>query len=275
MLALVERIKYMPQFLVIGAPYFIGKQIAGRNEVAEIIASGFVEKIGADYLEIQPDFATHTDPVIAVNISLAAIIADHPNHFPIVLSGDCVNSLGMVKGLRAQQEVGIIWYDAHGDFNTPETSPSGFLGGMPLATLVGQGNDHLREALSLEPLNEEMIIFTDGRDLDPEEGVNIRASNITIYEDVKQLMTAPMPAYPVYVHLDVDIVDPEFMPALGYPAENGPSPNDVADTLKLIGREAQVEGLLVSLWNGDQAADETPLQSTLTMVNALLDGLIS
>ncbi len=263
----------MPQYLVIGVPYFIGKQIPGRDEVAKILASGFVKKIGGDYLEIQPDFTAHADPVIAVNISLAAIIADHPNHFPIVLSGDCVSSLGMIKGLRAQEDVGIIWYDAHGDFNTPETSPSGFLGGMPLATLVGRGNDHLREALDLEPLSEEMVVFTDGRDLDPEEGVNMRASNITFYEDVKQLMTAPLPQYPIYVHLDVDVVDPAYMPALGYPAENGPSPNDVADTLRLIGRESQVKGLLISLWNGDQATDELPLQSTLTMIHALLDGL--
>ena len=103
----------MPDYIVIGVPYFIGEIIPGRDEVAQILATGFVEKIGASYLKVAPDFATYPDHVVAVNASLAQTIAQNPDHFPIVLSGDCVNSLGMVKGLSARQQPGIIWYDAH------------------------------------------------------------------------------------------------------------------------------------------------------------------
>lgn len=263
----------MSDYLVIGVPQFIGEIIDGRNEIDQIRQSGFIENIGATYIEVQPDYETYADRVLAVNISLAQIIAEHPHHFPIVLAGDCVSSLGMVKGLNSRSETGIIWYDAHGDFNTPETSPSGFLGGMPLAALVGSGNQHLLAALELNPLPENYVIFTDGRDLDPQEGENLRASEIALYEDVNDLLTALLPKHPVYIHLDVDILDPLHMPSLGYPAPNGPDPTTVAETLARIGQEAQVIGLLVSMWNGDKDANDLPLQSTLTMMNGLLANL--
>lgn len=262
----------MPEFVCIAVPQFIGQHVEGRTEVDDIKASGFIERIQAKWTTIHPYYDAYDEPVMAVNAALADAIDANQSYFPIVLAADCVSSLGMVKGLP-HEELGVVWYDAHGDFNTPETTPSGFLGGMPLAALVGRGNQHLLEGIGLQPIPESRVIISDVRDLDPEEGENLATSQITVYKNVNDLLTAPLPTYPVYVHLDVDIVDPEYMPALGYPAPNGPTPDEVGATLKRLAQSGKVVGLLVSLWNGDKATDDTPLQNTLKMIEAFLAGL--
>lgn len=263
----------MTEFVCIAVPYFLGNKLDSRTESDQIRASGFPEKINAQWLEISPDYMKHKEPVVAVNAAIAEAIAAHPERFPIVLASDCVSSLGIVKGLY-RPDLGIVWYDAHGDFNTPETTPSGFLGGMPLAILVGRGNQHLMQALDLRPLDENRIVITDVRDLDPEEGENLRASQITIYSNVNDLLNAPLPQHPVYIHLDVDVIDPQYMPdALGYPAQGGPSPAEVSATLKRLAREGQVVGLLVSLFSADGATAKRPLDATLQMIQAVVEGV--
>lgn len=264
----------MPKTICIGVPQFLGEPAPNRIEIQQIQEAGFIQSINAEYVEIEPHYDAFEHPVNAVNAALAQTIADHSDYFPVVLASDCVSSLGMVKGLAQRHaNVGLVWFDAHGDFNTPETSPSGFLGGMPLAALVGRGNQHLMTGINLNPIPENHVRFTDGRDLDPEEGKNLRASDITLYENVSDLLDASLPAHPVYVHLDVDIVDPQYMPALGYPAAGGPSPETVSIVLERLAAEASVVGLLVSLWNADKGDSDTCRDSTLQMMNALLRAL--
>ena len=83
---------------------------------------------------------------------------------PISVAGDCCSAIGMLAGLqRAGLDPVLIWFDAHGDFNTWETTPSGFLGGMPLAMLVGKGEQSLLSALELKPLSEDRVVLTDAR----------------------------------------------------------------------------------------------------------------
>jgi arginase len=260
--------------LVIGVPQFLGERLESRTEIQEILETGFLDKIGERYIEIEPDYDAYDDPVIATNAALASIIVDHADEFPVILASDCTSCLGAVKGLTAHHdELGVVWYDAHGDFNTPDTSPSGFLGGMPLAALVGRGNEHLLEGLELEPIPEDHVMITDVRDLDPVEGDNLQASNVIVYEDVADLLDAPLPDYPLYIHLDVDILDPQYMPALGYPADNGPTPEAVIETLARLARDGKIAGLLVSLWNADRANNDLPRDNTLRMVHGLLNNL--
>ncbi|MCK5313527.1 MAG: arginase family protein, partial [Anaerolineales bacterium] len=81
---------------------------------------------------------------------------------PVSIAGDCCTSIGVIAGLqRAGTDPTLIWFDAHGDFNTWKTTPSGFLGGMPLAMLVGRGEQTILEAVNLEPIPESQIILTD------------------------------------------------------------------------------------------------------------------
>ena len=89
---------------------------------------------------------------------------------PVSIAGDCCTTIGVLAGLqRAGLDPVLIWFDAHGDFNTWQTTPSGFLGGMPLAMLVGRGEQTMPMAVDLKPLAEDRVILTDARDLDPAE----------------------------------------------------------------------------------------------------------
>jgi arginase len=262
-------------YVFISVPHFIGKKNPARTETEEIKNSGFVEELRAAWVEIDPDFDAYDDPVVAVNVALAEALASNTDRFPIILAADCVSSIGAVKGLRAHHDdLAVIWYDAHGDFNTPETTPSNFLGGMPLAALVGRGNAHLLEGVGLQAVPESRIYVADVRDLDPEEGEMLRNSEIHILDSAADFLKLDLPEVPLYIHLDVDILDPEFMPGLGYPADNGATPPEVNSTLRRIGLDGNVAALLVSLYNAEIATDShRALTVTVEMMRALVNAM--
>jgi len=256
----------------IGAPYLLGAHLPGRTAVEAVRNSGITDEMGAIWVDIEPDFNESTDPIVAVNRALAHTIQHHAGRLPVIFTADCLNALGVLKGIE-QPDPAVIWYDAHGDFNTHDTTPSGFLGGMPLAMLVGRGRQYLMEGIGLKPIREKDVILTDARDLNPGEAVALRESAVTHLTDTTQLLTTPLPDKPIYIHLDADVVDPDDMPALSYPTQGGPSLTDVAATIQRIARESQVAAILFSLWNNERAADQRPLESTLALVRAFLKGL--
>lgn len=251
----------------IGVPYWIGEAQA-VSAVEAVRASGIADALGAAWVDVVPQFADDVPAVVAVNRALAEVIAAHPDHTPLIFAADCVSALGALKGLEARRP-SVIWYDAHGDFNTPETTPSNFLGGMPLAALVGRGNDWLMAGVGLSPMDERAILITDARDLDPEEGAMLAASALTHLPTVEALLTHPLPAGPVYVHFDTDVVNTDEMPAMNYPAAGGPSLATTLATLERLNREVTIAGVLFSLWGQHNPGADVALAATLRAVRAL------
>ena len=258
----------MTDYICIGVPYYLGESKAERTEVESIKQSGIADELKAEWVDIQPDFDAVDDPVVAINRAIADTIKANSDKVPVVFASDCTSCLGMVKGLESHQPA-ILWYDSHGDFNTPETSPSGFLGGMPLAAMVGRGNQHLMEGVELDLVSESDVIVTDVRNLDPEEGEMLRSSEVTIYEDVNDLLTATLPDKPIYVHFDTDVVDSAELPAMSYPEPGGPSIAESAKTLKHVIENNKVVGILFSLWNPTLAGADKTMAGTLELVRAL------
>ena len=205
---------------------------------------------------------------MAVNRALAQAIQAHADKTPVVFANDCTSCLGMMKGLEAKSPA-ILWYDSHGDFNTPETTPSGFLGGMPLAALVGRGNQHLMRGLDLAPVAETDVIISDVRNLDPEEGLMLRDSGVTIYETLAALDAAPLPDKPLYIHFDTDVVDCAEMPAMSYPEPDGPSLAESIASLKRSLNRGDTAGVLFSLWNDTLEGSAEAREATLQLVRAL------
>lgn len=98
---------------------------------------------------------------------------------PLVLSGDCPAGLAVTAVLqRRHPEIGVVWLDAHGDFNTPAITISGYLGGMPVAMLTGRAPELFAEPLGLRPVPEHNIVLAGGRDLDPAERNALAASQV-------------------------------------------------------------------------------------------------
>jgi arginase len=169
---------------------------------------------------------------------------------PVSIAGDCCTAIGMLAGLqRAGLNPVLIWFDAHGDFNTRETTPSGFLGGMPLAMLTGRGDQTLLKALGLKPIPDNRVVLTDARDLDPGEKELVDASGVTHLQNVRDLINHPLPDGPLYVHLDTDVVDPDEAPAMNYVAAGGPSAADLDLVFEHLSQSGKLAAVSVSTWN--------------------------
>jgi arginase len=190
---------------------------------------------------------------------------------PISIAGDCCTAIGMLAGLqRAGLDPILIWFDAHGDFNTWETTLSGFLGGMPLAMLVGRGEQTMLRALELKPLAEDRVVITDARDLDPGEKQLIEAANIICLPDVKSLLDLTLPDDPLYVHIDTDIVNPAEASAMNYPAAGGPSAEELQTVMKHLSRTDKIAAVSVSTWNPKMDADGQSRRLCMGLLDTLI-----
>jgi arginase len=157
------------------------------------------------------------------------------------------------------QKAGIgplfIWFDAHGDFNTWDTTPSGFLGGMPLAMIAGLGEQSMPNAVGLQAVEHEDIILTDGRDLDPGEMELVSGSGILHLTDPMILLEYDFPDKPIYVHFDTDILNPLDAPAMNYLVKGGPRAEELAKVFRHIAQTGQVTAISVSSWNPELDED--------------------
>ncbi|NIA24861.1 MAG: arginase family protein [Gammaproteobacteria bacterium] len=186
---------------------------------------------------------------------------------PCVYAGDCLATIGVLAGLqRRGVSPTVVWFDAHGDFHTWETTPSGFLGGMPLAMLVGRGERTIMAGAGATPIDEHQAILVDGRDLDPGEPVD---SSELLHVSVDELQGLLPEDAPLYVHIDVDVVDPTDMPAVNYPSPGGPSLEAVASSLRSIASTGRVVACSISSWNPALPEAETAAAATETLVDAL------
>jgi arginase len=163
---------------------------------------------------------------------------------PLLLSGDCPAGLAVSAGLqRRHPEIAVVWLDAHGDFNTPDITISGYLGGMPVAMLTGRAPELFADPLGLRPVPERNIVLADARDLDPAERDALAASlvrRIPATVDAFLAAVSELRDLPVYLHVDVDIMDSTEVPGLRFPAGPGPAPGDVENCLTAVTATANV-----------------------------------
>jgi arginase len=172
---------------------------------------------------------------------------------PVSIAGDCCAAIGAIAGLqRAGYRPWLLWVDAHGDFNTPETSPSGFVGGMPLAMLVGRGEQEILGRLRVRPLEEAAVVLCDARDLDPLERASLLASRVTHLSSLPRLEEFDFGSSPIHVHLDPDVIDPVEAPAMLYPATGGPSVAALEGALRRLAAQSRVISVSLTSWALDQ-----------------------
>lgn len=191
---------------------------------------------------------------------LAAFVADTlaAGERPVSVAGDCCSTIAVMAGLqRAGIEPTLIWIDAHGDFNTWETTPSGFLGGMPLAMIAGLGELTMPEAVGLRPYPAAKITLADGRDLDPGEADLLDRSDVVQVREFADLLTMDLPGGPLYVHFDSDVIDAEETPAHNYPVPGGPSSKMVGEVFSRLCGTGRIVAASMSAWNPDLDTDGT------------------
>jgi arginase len=172
---------------------------------------------------------------------------------PLVLGGDHSLAVGSVSGVsefyrRQSQRIGVVWIDAHSDINTPETSPSGNVHGMPLAALLGMGPEQLTNIYGYSPkIAPENTVLVGVRDIDPAESANIRRTGIgEVYtmRDIDErgmravmeeaLRAAGRGTAGYHVSLDMDWIDPEDAPGVGTPVRGGATYREAHLAMEII-----------------------------------------
>ena len=223
-------------------------------------------------------FVDELQAVLAVDAAVAELVADALAHgrLPLVLAGNCNVTLGVRSGLLARGARGAtVWLDAHGDFNTPETSASGYLDGMPLAMLTGRAFPETWERLGGHACDEALVVHAGGRDLDPAEADALSLSRIAMVSGAeigyRGLGEALAPALDelvkrmggaggrsarpqVQLHVDIDVLDPTLAPAVGFPSPGGLTVAELLAAVEMAGGRFDLRA--VSLTSFDPEAGD-------------------
>jgi arginase len=220
---------------VVSVPFFIGEPMPGFD-------------VPEPHSTLDPELPSGrpTERMAALYNQLATLVAKEAN--PVVYAGDCLSIMGVAGGLQRRGiDPTVLFFDAHGDFHTWETTPSSFLGGMPLAMLTGRGEQTILGGAGMRPIDDDRVWLIDGRDLDPGEDEAVATSGIHRVS-VEEITASPPPG-DLYVHVDVDVIDPIDMPGVNYPAPGGPSANAVAQAVAALHATGRVAALSFSSWN--------------------------
>ncbi len=225
---------------------------AGMEEGPAAVAAA-LGAVGASTVEL--DMGEPPEDALAGGLPAieAAVAEAGPN--PLVLLGECTLTPAVTAGLRAAHpDLVLVWVDAHGDLNTPETSPSGFLGGMPFAVLLGWCHDRLRRAAGLDPaLPEARAALVGARDLDLGEQAAIERSHLVVADDVAAALAGLPAGVPIHLHLDGDVLDPADAPGVDFPAPDGWSGAQLDAEMAALAATGRVVG--VSLCCGNPRRD--------------------
>lgn len=241
----------------VGVPYHLDQFIPGFDVGVPVDTEVRVDL---------PDTGTWQRMGILYN-QVARVISGH--RLPVlVVSGDCTTSLGVIAGLqRAGRDAGLVWVDAHGDFNTEATSPSGYLGGLPLALAVGIGTLTLPDELLLRPIPLSRAVLVGARDIDPDEEHLLEQAQIP--RRGLDLTATDLPQGDLHLHVDIDICDPDLVPDLLFPAVDGPALHDIVAAIGRIiatGRVVAVD--LAATWhhNGPSASTQRDVMKHIAAV---------
>jgi arginase len=203
----------------------------------------------------------------------------------LVLAGDDTAAIGVVSGLKqaagATAAIGVVWIDAHGDFNTPETSFSGILAGMPVAILAGLAGPLWRDAAGLTtPVETDHIVLAGTRELDEQEEALIRSTDVRIVPASElcdgddfalaiDRLTRRCPQ--LYLHVDLDVLDPRFVPSASTPSANGLSIEELITAMANVLETGKVAAVAISSLNpGAGARGERSVASAMKTIEGAL-----
>ena len=230
-----------------------GPDYLEEGGIRKLLEQGGAEVKATDIVKLTPDeekaYGSWNHLALAAG-DMAKIVADErrSGYLPIGFLANCNGLLGMLSGLQHSGptakplRVGMVFIDAHGDFNTPETTLSGMLGGMPVAIAAGQCLTRMRMKAGLEPaVPTRHIVEVCVRDTDPLEQElldrsdiqqltleDVRTRSANLHREMKRLSEL---TDVIYVHVDMDGLDPSEVPGVALPVPNGPSSQELAGAI--------------------------------------------
>ncbi len=255
---------------LIAVPYDLGRADVGSGcGPGAYLKAGAAEALRARGHEVdvvtvrrEAPFTDELQAVLDVDGALADAVeaALQGDSFPLVVAGNCNAALGVRAALQRGDaaDTALIWLDAHGDFNTPATTETGYLDGMPLAMLCGRAHrEHVARVLGLNALGEAAVLHAGGRELDREEEASLAASDVRVVQGRELRGRGPAKALapaldalaeeraamvdaardgppPAHLHVDIDVLDPTAAPGVTFPSPRGLSAGQLLEAIDLV-----------------------------------------
>lgn len=240
----------------------------GRGPL-HLVDGGLVERLrgGGHDVELTPivldGFLTEVASAVAIQRRLSLAVADarRAGRLPVVLSGNCNTAVGTLAGVGTAT-TGVVWFDAHGDFNTPETSPSGFFDGMALAVACGHcWRGATATVPGFRPLPERNVLMVGARDLDPPEETRLAASEVArlAVADLRRDGLEPVDAWRqrarvagverIYLHVDLDVLDPSEARVNPYAAAGGLRADELLAVAGAVRKELDVAAVAITSYD--------------------------
>jgi arginase len=294
--------KPKPDVAIIGAALDLGQ---GRRGVdmgpSAIRYAGLAERLGSlgygvrdlgnvatavkEAVELRDERARFLPEIKETCARIAALVAEATTagEIPLVLGGDHSVALGTLGGLASAKGVGgVLWIDAHPDINTPETSPSGNVHGMPLAAVLGLAGEAFdSDAWPLPAVAAERVALIGIRDLDEGERRLLREAGVRVYTmsevdriGIERAVRESLDriAGPGFVHLsfDMDVLDPEVAPGVGTPVRGGLTYREAHLALELVAESGLVGSLEVVEVNPILDRENTTASTAVELVASAL-----
>lgn len=290
---------------VIEVPYRNMRRVYYRREFDDYKLCGLYYKAGVPFQVVQASYNHDQYPLeegeffdydpevfsrafgeLSSSICVETVDGLRNGNCILLTGGGCEHVVGILGGLQQtfgpEHKIGLIWMDAHGDFNTPQISKSGRPGGMPLAVAAGCCCDIWREGAGLKhPIPTEQILLTDARNLDPAEEAAIQESAMTvvntsefndpsIWKDRVQTLAEKVDS--IFLHIDLDVLDGKYLPNSLFVEGNGPSIETAMNNIRAVMDTQKVLALsLVSVTfvNGKPGQDIRTLNGMRLLGTAL------
>ena len=261
--------------------------LARHGAASTLRAAG--HDVDAEVVEVDEPFPAEVGTTFALYRRLAERVraAAADGRTPLVLSGNCGAAVGTVSGARRSpnERVGVVWLDAHGDFNTPETSASGFLDGMMLAALAGRCWRGMTASVpGFAPVRAEDVLLVGARDLDAAEGDALADAGVTLlpWERVRErgAAAALAPALDglarrverVYLHVDVDVLDPAIARGNALAPPGGLTPQELGDVARAVRARCGMAAAGVASYDPAYDADGGVFRAAVGALEAIAGG---
>jgi arginase len=271
---------------LVAVPYHLGHMSLGMGAGPDRLLDagvGDALRLHGHEVEVERVSLDRQPNEVAALFATAGLVSKHVagaverGAFPLVLSGNCFCSLGIVAGVGG--DLGVVWLDAHPDFNTAEATTSGFADGMGLAILTGTGWNALRETVpGYRIVPEGNVILVGTRDISAPEEARLQASNITRL-DVAEAGPRLTPAVSMlaarvegaYFHLDLDVLDPSEGRANEYAVAGGLRASDVSTAIDAVGRLLVLRAAAVTAYDPTLDPDGSLAETAVELVARIVD----
>jgi arginase len=257
-----------------------------ESGAARRVADAAGGTVGRQRLDCDAAFPTECTSAFELAGKIADTVRAARGHgaFPVVLAGNCISSLGTVAGLDDIARLGVVWFDAHGDLNTPDSSPAGFLDGMGAAILTGRGWQGPASGVpGYRWVPDAHLLHVGGRDLDAPERALLASSAIQAVDGDAlaragaAALKPPLAALAdrvdaVYLHLDLDVHDADRVRFNPYAVPGGPAPEQVRAAVEAVFAAVPVAGVALTAYAPELDGDGTACATALALLETAVAG---